>query len=197
MYLAWVFTYFLLIVFCICGEFSHVFSCFVFVASFHMFSVERWAEVATPSRPFATQPQLRRSYKLRVSQSILGEKNTNLKTRTSGDIFYILQALVRAPPQTERKSKNPDDSVFMKQLRKLLLQYFAALQRERKWRRRKNYEKRMREIRLRKWCQTGAPPPLVLPSNKSQGFLLFSKTFHHFDQIFHHFKTNLKSLGLQ
>ena len=39
---------------------------------------------------------------------------------------------MRAPPQTERKSKNPDDSVFMKQLRKLLLQYFAALQRERK-----------------------------------------------------------------
>ena len=70
-----------------------------------MFSVERWAEVATPSRPFATQPQLRRSYKLRVSQSILGEKNTNLKTRTSGDIFYNLQALMRAPPQTERKSK--------------------------------------------------------------------------------------------
>ena len=135
--------------FCICCKFSHVFSCyfflfavnfhiflvascFVFVASFHMFSVERWAEVATPSRPFATQPQLRRSYKLRVSQSILGEKNTNLKTRTSGDIFYILQALMRAPPQTERKSKNPDDSVLLKQFRKLPLQYFAALQIKRK-----------------------------------------------------------------
>ena len=39
---------------------------------------------------------------------------------------------MRAPPQTERKSKNPDDSVLFKQFRKLLLQYFAALQRERK-----------------------------------------------------------------
>ena len=66
--------------------FANLATCSFYICflSFHMFSVERWAEVATPWRPFATQPELRRSYKLRVGQFLfLGERNTKLKT--SGD----------------------------------------------------------------------------------------------------------------
>ena len=53
--------------------FANLATCSFYICflSFHMFSVECWAEVATPWRPFATQPELRRSYKLKVGQFLI------------------------------------------------------------------------------------------------------------------------------